>query len=144
MTTRKNSHLGRRIFAFFIDYLVVYCFFYVYTWSLGVQNDQGGYTVTGINAFVPLIFWFIYMIVIESSLNATLGHFVFGLKVVKNNFREKIGFIDSLKRHLTDFIEIPFFGIPAIICISNTDLNQRLGDLWANTMVVSDKEENEA
>ena len=80
------------------------------------------------------------MIIVESSLNATLGHFVFGLKVVKNNFREKIGFTDSLKRHLTDFIEIPFFGIPAIICIRNTELNQRLGDLWANTMVVSDKE----
>jgi hypothetical protein len=38
------------------------------------------------------------MIIVESYLNATLGHFVFGLKVVENNFKEKISITDSLKR----------------------------------------------
>jgi uncharacterized RDD family membrane protein YckC len=86
-------------------------------------------------AFIPIIFWFVYLIVIEIVLNATLGHYIMGLKVVKIN-HEMIDFKDSVKRHLLDPVDFLLLGIPAMISIKKTPLNQRLGDLWANTIIV--------
>ena len=41
-----------------------------------------------------------------------------------------------MKRHLLDPIDLLFYGIPAIITIKNTEKHQRLGDLWAKTIVI--------
>jgi uncharacterized RDD family membrane protein YckC len=74
-------------------------------------------------------------VVIEYSVGNTLGHFVVGLRVT--NFQgEQTNFSQNLKRHLLDFFDIFMWGIPAIIAIKNTDKNQRLGDLWAKTIVI--------
>ena len=51
----------------------------------------------------------------------------------------KLTFLESFKRHLLDPIDFCFFGIVAIITIKNTVKNQRVGDLWAKTIVVSSK-----
>jgi uncharacterized RDD family membrane protein YckC len=79
------------------------------------------------------------LIVIEDIFSATVGHFVMGLKVVKDD-NSRIDFVDSIKRHLLDPFDIFPFGIPAMISIKNSALNQRLGDLWAKTIVINDKE----
>jgi uncharacterized RDD family membrane protein YckC len=134
-----RASLGSRFFATLLDYLVIGCFFWVYVYSYGEPNDNGGYTVHGLKALIPVVFWFIYLIGVESLLSATLGHFFLGLKVVKRDNR-RIEFNDSLKRHIVDPFDFFFFGVPAMICIKNTDLNQRLGDLWAKTIVVKDNE----
>jgi uncharacterized RDD family membrane protein YckC len=41
---------------------------------------------------------------------------------------------------LLDPIDILFYGIPAIIAIKNSDKHQRLGDMWAKTIVVDIKD----
>jgi uncharacterized RDD family membrane protein YckC len=138
METQRSS-LGNRFFASLIDYLVIGCVFMIYAYKFGEPNNEGGYTVHGLKALVPLGFWFIYLIVIEGFFGATVGHFVMGLKVVKAD-NSGIDFVDSIKRHLLDPIDILPFGIPAMISIKNSALNQRLGDLWAKTIVVNDKE----
>ena len=52
--------------------------------------------------------------------------------------------IQSFKRHLLDPIDMSMFGLIAIIIIKNTNYNQRLGDLWAKTIVVkNNKDSNE-
>jgi uncharacterized RDD family membrane protein YckC len=79
------------------------------------------------------------LIVIEGIFGATVGHFVMGLKVVKAD-NSGIDFVDSIKRHLLDPIDIFPFGIPAMISIKDSALNQRLRDLWAKTIEVNDKE----
>jgi len=81
------------------------------------------------------IFWFIYFVGIESIYGATLGHQGLSLKVVTAS-RKETDWTQTLKRRLIDPIDIMMWGIPAIIAISNTDKHQRLGDLWANTLVV--------
>lgn len=139
MDTQQRTGLTNRFIASFIDYIVITCFFMIYVYNFGEPNYEGGYTVHGIKALVPIIFWFIYLIVIESLFNATVGHFLLGLKVVKIDY-SRIDFINSLKRHLIDPIDFFLFGIPAMICIRNTELNQRLGDLWAKTLIINDKE----
>jgi len=139
MATRQQSNLGNRFFASLIDYIVIGCFFLIYAYKFGEANEEGGYTVYGFKALIPLGFWFLYLIVIESVFNATVGHFVLGLKVIRTDYG-RIDVIHSLKRHLIDPIDFSFFGIPAMICIKNTELNQRLGDLWAKTIIINDKE----
>lgn len=139
METQQSSNLVNRFFATLIDYIIIVCFFVVYAYKYGDPNETGGYTVNGLKSLIPIVFWFAYLIVIESLFNATAGHYLFGLKVVKEN-GTKIDFVDSLKRHIIDPIDFFFFGIPALICIKNTKLNQRLGDLLAKTIVITDKE----
>jgi uncharacterized RDD family membrane protein YckC len=81
------------------------------------------------------IFWFLYFVVVEAFYGATLSHQAFNLKVLKID-RKEISFAQALQRHLLDPIDILFYGIPAIIAIKNADKHQRLGDMWAKTIIV--------
>ena len=137
MQRRNVSYLGRRFFASFIDYALISIFFLVYAKFFGHLNEDGELSLSGFQNFVPLFFWFIYLVVVESLASATLGHFVMGVKVIGIN-EKRITFNQSLKRHLLDFIDFSFAGIVAIISISNSKEHQRLGDLWAKTIVVKD------
>jgi len=133
-----KASLGKRYLASFIDYAVLCCLFLVYIYSFGEQNEDGEYVVNGLAALIPLAFWFLYLVMIEGLCNATIGHFILGLKVIKvDNSRFNIS--DSFKRHLMDPIDFCLFGVPAIISIKNTTLNQRLGDLFAKTIVIEEK-----
>ena len=51
-------------------------------------------------------------------------------------FIKFITFSNAFKRRIIDIIDIFFYGIPALICICNTPKYQRLGDLFADTLVV--------
>ena len=44
--------------------------------------------------------------------------------------------LDSIKRRICDWIDFALLGLPAFIIANNTSLRQRLGDLWAGTVVV--------
>jgi uncharacterized RDD family membrane protein YckC len=79
--------------------------------------------------------WFIYFVVLEAFNGATPGHDICKLTVVKTN-AEKLTLGDAFKRRIVDLIDIFFYGIPALICICNTPKFQRLGDLFAGTVVV--------
>ncbi len=88
----------------------------------------------------------------EQWFGATLGNLFVGLKPVSirkpadsstfSETDEKLTFEQSLKRHLLDPIDMFFFGLIGIITIKNTDKNQRLGDIWGNTIVVKTPELN--
>jgi len=86
-------------------------------------------------ALPVLFFWFAYFILIEFSFGATLGHKAMGLKIVSIN-SHSISLGQSIKRHLIDPIDFSMFGIPAMIAIKNSDKHQRIGDMWANTIVI--------
>ena len=132
-----EPNIGSRILAGFIDYLIIYGFFFIYTYVFGEPNDDGQYTVTGLLAVVPVIFWGIMTVGLEMGLGATLGNMLAGLKAIpKSGKNRKLSFSESFKRHLLDHIDMFLFGIIGITAIKNTDKNQRLGDLWGNTIVV--------
>jgi uncharacterized RDD family membrane protein YckC len=72
----------------------------------------------------------------EVFLGATLGNSIVGLKPIsltRNN--GELSLSQSIKRHILDPIDMFPFGLIAIITIKNTDRNQRLGDIWAKTVV---------
>jgi uncharacterized RDD family membrane protein YckC len=91
--------------------------------------------VNGLPALPIFIFWFLYFVGTETINQATPGHDIMKLTVVKSN-GSKISFGDAFKRRIVDPIDILFYGIPALICICHTQKFQRLGDLLADTVVV--------
>ena len=132
---RTESNIGKRIFAGFIDYLIIYAFLFIYIYAFGEPNEDGEYSVNGLPALVPIIFWGIMTVGLEIGLGATLGNSLAGLKAIpKSGVNRKLTFWESFKRHLLDPIDMLFFGLIGIVTIKNTDKNQRLGDIWGNTI----------
>jgi len=130
-----KTNLKKRFLASLIDYLIVFAFTYLYTDYFGTPNDEGGKSVSGLMALPVFGLWFIYFVVVEAYFGGTLLHLAFNLKVLTLE-RKRIEFIQSLKRHLLDPFECLIWGIPAAIAIKNSDKHQRIGDMWAKTIVV--------
>ena len=136
----EKTNLGKRFLAGFIDYSIISIFFFAFVYSFGSPNDEGGYSVTGFLALIPFIFWFSFTVLLETFFGATIGNSIVGLKpksLIKNS--GEITLSQSLKRHLLDPIDMFPFGLIGIMTIKNTDRNQRLGDIWAKTIVTEIK-----
>jgi uncharacterized RDD family membrane protein YckC len=130
-----KRYLRLRILATLIDYGIYFTLFYIYVSALGETKSDGGFEVTGWPVLLAPTFWFVYFVVLEAFNGATPGHDICKLTVVKAN-AEKITLGDAFKRRIVDLIDIFVYGIPALICICNTPKFQRLGDLFAGTVVV--------
>jgi uncharacterized RDD family membrane protein YckC len=132
---QPRRYVGLRIAATLIDYGLYLIVFFIYVRIFGENNDDGGYTVNGLPALPLFAFWLFYFVGLEAINQATPGHDILKLVVVKED-GSKITFSDALKRRIVDVIDICFYALPALICIYNTPKHQRLGDLWARTLVV--------
>lgn len=138
----NKSNLKKRTLASIVDYGFFLSITFAYIMYFGEPDGEGGYSVKGILALVVPIAWFLYFVVVETINEATLGHQAFNLSV-KTEDGKSISLKQSFKRHLLDPIDIFMFGIPARIAIKNSDKNQRLGDMWAKTIMIdlTDKEQ---
>lgn len=134
-----KTNLKKKIIATLLDYSLVLIPSYMYIFVFGHDNGNGGKTVDGFMALPIPILWFLYFVVVEATYGATLAHQALYLKVTTFD-RKEIGLTQAFKRHLLDPIDILFWGIPGIISIKNTDKHQRLGDLWAKTIVIDMKD----
>lgn len=132
-----KPNLGRRILAGFIDYTIICVVCYLLILVLGEPNEEGGYSLKGLPALIPISFWAIMTVGFEQWFGATLGNGITGLKPVQENLGGKISVSQSMKRHLLDPVDMSFFGLVGFITISNTKKKQRLGDIWAKTIVVN-------
>lgn len=136
MTIKIEPKLLRRTLATIIDYGLYLIFFSWLVMTYGKPNDEGGYTLSNDpKSWWIFIVWFIYFPVIESIKGQTLGKLILGLRVV-TKAGNPISFWQALKRHLVDILDFFFFGIVAFITIKNTPDHQRVGDLWAKTIVI--------
>ena len=136
MTIKTQPKLQKRTLGTIIDYGLYSIFFIWLVLTYGKPNDEGGYTLTDEpESWWIFIVWLIYFPIIESIRGQTLGKMILGLRVVTKN-GNPISFGQALKRHLVDMFDFMFFGIVAFITIKNTPDHQRLGDLWAKTIVI--------
>lgn len=135
-----KPYIGKKVIATLIDYTFIFAFSLFYIMTFGEPNAEGGKTIDGLPALIPELVWFLYFVVIEKYYAATLGHEIVGLKVVSID-GNKLDLIQVLKRRISDALEIfPCFGLIAYILVKNTEKNQRLGDIWAKTLVVTKNE----
>jgi len=128
-----DSSKGRLIAAFF-DHLIAFILMML------------------VEAFVPeslpvlkaFLFFFVYLayfVVLEALWSRTVGKFFQGL-VVRRLDGSSIGWKESLIRNFFRLLEVNpllFGGIPAGIAIFSSPRKQRLGDMVAGTVVVSNK-----
>lgn len=141
---KTEPNIGNRLTAGLVDYIIICTVTFILIYAIGEPNNEGGYSLKGLSALIPMIFWFIMTVGLEISFGVTLGNSLVGLKPIpKNGTNRKLTFGESFKRHLLDPIDMFFFGLVGIVTIKNTDLNQRVGDLWAKTIVIPIKSTTE-
>lgn len=131
--------INKRFIAALIDYALIIIFMGYYIDAFGTPNDEGGLSVTGFMALPINLAWFILTIGLEQLFNSTIGNGIMGIKPMQEDGINKPTFIQSLKRHLLDPIDMFFFGLVGYIIMKNSPKRQRLGDQWAKTIVVVDK-----
>lgn len=142
---KTEPNIGKRILAGIIDYMIISTFCYIFIYVFGEPNEDGEYSVNGLPALVPVLFWGIMTVGLEQWLGATFGNLLVGLKPISiRGFEKELTFGQSLKRHLFDPIDMFFFGLVGIVTIKNTAQNQRLSDIWANTVVLKTNVEDKA
>ncbi|KQB37803.1 RDD family protein [Flavobacterium aquidurense] len=135
IVTKPN--LKKRIFAGLIDYVLMFSMLYIMFAYFGERTPKG-YELKGFPALATTLIWGLYMIGFELKFGGTLGNLMFDLQVIsiRDTNSTSLSFGQSFKRHLLDIIDLCFFGLIGIVLIKNTKYNQRLGDLWAKTIVI--------
>ena len=85
---------------------------------------------------VYLLIFFLYYVVLEGALGATVGKMAARIKVVRED-GSPCGFGPAVVRNVLRVIDVlPFLYIIGIILVSRSDKKQRLGDRLAKTVVV--------
>lgn len=137
MREKPLAKTYKRVFATLIDYILYFLVIMVYMMFFGKETIDG-YEVTGLKTLPIMLFWFFYFVFVEGIWHATLGHQLFDIKVCQDNYDE-IDIGHSFKRRILDIIDFLFFGIPALIAIHNNEKKQRIGDMYAKTVVIEDE-----
>lgn len=137
-----KPNFTKRILATLLDYTIFLLPVYFYLEFFGLDNEEGGKTVSGLMALPIPAAWFLYFVVVEAWYGATLAHQALHLKVLTVN-RQEIGLSQAFRRHILDLIDILFYGLPAFIAIRYSQRHQRLGDMVAGTIVVDMKDKGQ-
>ena len=136
----RYGGVGSRGIAFILDTILFVVALYVIGLITGLSNSTGfaiqGATIqaVGIPSVVTLFLWFLYFIVMEATVGATLGKMVMGLRVVQPDGCP-IGWGQSLVRNILRIIDGLFFYLIGAILIWDSAKRQRLGDRLAGTVV---------
>lgn len=104
-------------------------------------DETGNWGCGGCLLLIPsLAMYFGYFGILESRFGWSLGKAIAGIRVERLR-GGRPSFTQAAKRHLADAIDFQILGLPAILAVMFTDPPQRLGDLWARTRVVLDRQE---
>lgn len=133
-----QNYIGRKCIAAIIDYSIIFTIMYYLIFIFGNTPDGNAdrHELTGLAAMlVTVLPWMIFTLCFEYFLGSTLGNGIVSLKPFnKGNQNKKVTFMQSFKRHLLDPIDMFFFGLVGYLVMKNNN-GQRLGDIWANTVV---------
>lgn len=77
----------------------------------------------------------LYQVILAAGHGSSLGKLLLGIVVIEENGRP-CSAVQALKRELAYFVDALFFGLIAASQMSKSPLKQRLGDDWADTVVV--------
>ena len=131
--------VGRRFLAVLVDSILLGIVFGVIGALFGQSQASGGnvsVSLTGVPAMVTFVIFFLYFIVLEAVLGATLGKLLLGIRVVDVE-GSRISWGASILRNILRIIDaLPFAYILGAILIWTSARKQRLGDRAARTVVV--------
>lgn len=141
---RTKANLGKRMSAGLIDYGMVSIFTASMFYSYG-EAIEGGYTLGGYPLLVVILFWALITVGVEQMFGVTLGNYLSDLKAVSavDFHDDRVTLRQSIKRHFLAILDLWPLGIIGVLLIKNTKLNQRLGDIWAKTVVIDTTDNNQ-
>jgi uncharacterized RDD family membrane protein YckC len=139
-TEVKSSGLWLRSLAAIIDGAIVLCLWCLIIAKWGT-SITGGRELTGIPGMLLIIGVAAYWMVPEWLAEATFGKWCCDLRVTTLN-GSKISFSQSAKRNVLRLVDFFPWYLTGFIAAKLSPRRQRLGDLWARTIVVSCSEIN--
>lgn len=139
----RPAGLGSRTLAFLIDLVVQFALVFVLTIALAVVGVHADSDLADTLIFIAYLFPLVFYPVILETLwrGRTLGKAALGLRVVRDDggpapftsifFRELVGLL----------LEKPgiSLGIVGVITMLSSERSRRVGDLFAGTMVVTER-----
>ena len=146
----KTNHLFVRAVAATLDSLLVCVLWYYFIAFWGHADTAGTLTsetvgadkvVTGMPAVSLLFLTASYWMIPEWILGATLRKLILGLRV-KTMAAQPISFGQAFQRNLLRLVDFSPFYLTGFLIAKLTPNHQRLGDLWAHTVVVRQKDAN--
>jgi uncharacterized RDD family membrane protein YckC len=132
----KPASLGIRVVAAILDSAVVTVAWYYLVETWGNSTLQGDKALTGTPALLLMLATAAFWILPEWLLGATLGKWVCDLRVTTVR-GGSISFAQSLKRNVLRMLDFFPMYLTGFVTAALTPNRQRLGDLWAKTIVVS-------
>lgn len=139
MGVSNLAGVGRRTLGALIDLVVLAAIFAAFVAAFGqFETAEGNFEATlpwppGLGYFLV---WLIYFIVMEVTTGKTVGKYVVNTRVV-NEAGENISWGQAIGRNLLRIIDGFFFYLVGFVAILSSRDNRRLGDMAANTYVVS-------
>ncbi len=130
---------ANRFFAFLIDTLIKSLLVICASLALAIFSMQ----MPGMSSGLFLVFWFVldwgYFSLSEGFFNGqTIGKYSLGLRVIQSH-GAPVTFWSAILRNLVRAVDwLPLYGI-GFVCMSLTSRFQRLGDLAADTVVISER-----
>jgi uncharacterized RDD family membrane protein YckC len=137
MASLNYQGIGPRLVAQIVDGIVLIVLYFV----LGAAMFGAFiFDVFGVAALsfmgVYMLLFFLYYIVLEGAVGATVGKMAARIKVVRED-GSPCGFGPAVVRNVLRVIDaLPFLYIIGMILISRSDKKQRLGDRFAKTVVI--------
>lgn len=129
--------VGRRFVALLIDGLIT-----ALAWMPFAETSSvdGVYSIRwdGMDFVIPLALSLAYFVILEGAFGATVGKVVVGIRV-RSLDGTRIGFGAAAIRNLARVVDGFPYLIPYLvgaIAVSRSEIDQRLGDRWAKTVVV--------
>ncbi len=77
-----HPNIRKRIIAGLFDYTIIFLLTFIFILTFGEPNNEGGYTVEGFPALLPMLFWGVMTIGVEQWFGTTFGNYLVGLKPV--------------------------------------------------------------
>jgi uncharacterized protein len=133
--------VGRRFGALFVDLLVSLVWSLPLAQSTRIETVSGSYYSFGLRGWhlvAAVVIWLVYATALEAAFGATLGKLAAGIRVVDRDGK-RISTRQAIMRNLARPIDaFPWF-VPYLlgaIFVWNSPTRQRIGDRWANTVVI--------
>ena len=106
--------------------------------TMGWQEFQYSGSVWG-NGLSLFILIMLYFVLFEAICGITPGKAICGLRVVRQD-GSPCGWMRAIGRSVALVVDGFLFGLVAAVSINRSPLNQRLGDKWFGTVVVSKRD----
>jgi uncharacterized RDD family membrane protein YckC len=130
--------VGRRFVAVFVDGVLLLIMSGPFA---EIQSGEGYWRIGwhGRQVFWPSLIAIVYYVLLEGVAGATIGKFTTGIRVV-NEDGTKLGWAGAVVRNVARVVDAFPYGLPYLvgaISVWVSPTQQRLGDRWANSVVVT-------